>query len=74
MEAAPRQESTDADECDKAEMDDHYQASRESVNHDTGRTPHRAVGDSQTMVTIFNSLAGHGFGKLIVGFVRKAAA
>jgi hypothetical protein len=32
-----------------------------------------AVGDSQTKVTIFNSFAGHGFGKLIVGFARKAA-
>jgi hypothetical protein len=33
-----------------------------------------AVGDAQTRVTIFNSFAGHGFGKLIVGFARKAAA
>lgn len=33
-----------------------------------------AVGDSQTMVTNVNSLAGRGFGKLIVGFARKAAA
>jgi hypothetical protein len=32
-----------------------------------------AVGDSQTKVTIFNNLAGHGFGKLIVGFALKAA-
>jgi hypothetical protein len=32
------------------------------------------VGDTQTKVTIFNSFAGHGFGKLIVGFARKAAA
>jgi hypothetical protein len=33
-----------------------------------------AVGDAQTKVTIFNSFAGHGIGKLIVGFARKAAA
>jgi hypothetical protein len=33
-----------------------------------------AVGDAQTKVTIFNSFAGHGFGKVIVGFARKAAA
>jgi hypothetical protein len=33
-----------------------------------------AVGDAQTKVTIFNSFAGHGVGKLIVGFARKAAA
>lgn len=32
------------------------------------------VGDAQTKVTIFNSFEGHGFGKLIVGFARKAAA
>jgi hypothetical protein len=33
-----------------------------------------AVGDAQTKVTIFNSFAAHGVGKLIVGFARKAAA
>jgi hypothetical protein len=33
-----------------------------------------AVGATQTKVTIFNSFAGHGFGKVIVGFARKAAA
>ena len=32
------------------------------------------LGNSQTRVTVFNSFAGHGFGKLIVGFARKAAA
>ena len=32
------------------------------------------VGDSQTKVTVFNSFAGHGFGKVIVGFARRAAA
>jgi hypothetical protein len=31
------------------------------------------LGNSQTRVTIFNSFAGHGFGKLIVGFARKGA-
>jgi hypothetical protein len=32
------------------------------------------IGDSQTKVTVFNSFAGHGFGKVIVGFARRAAA
>jgi hypothetical protein len=32
-----------------------------------------AVADGQTRLTVFNSLAGHGFGKLIVGFARRAA-
>lgn len=32
------------------------------------------LGNSQTKVTVFNSFAGNGFGKLIVGFARKAAA
>jgi hypothetical protein len=32
------------------------------------------LGNSQTKVTIFNSFAGKGFGKLIVGFALKAAA
>ncbi|MGD9959253.1 SRPBCC family protein [Nocardioides sp.] len=31
------------------------------------------VSDSQTRVTIFNNLEGHGFGKLVVGFALKAA-
>jgi hypothetical protein len=31
------------------------------------------LGDSRTKVSIFNSLAGHGVGKLIVGFALKAA-
>jgi hypothetical protein len=31
------------------------------------------LGDSQTKVTIFNSLVGHGFGKLLVGFALRAA-
>lgn len=33
-----------------------------------------AVDDSHTKVTIFNSFAGHGFGKVIVGAARKSAA
>jgi Polyketide cyclase / dehydrase and lipid transport len=32
------------------------------------------MGNSQTKVTIFNSFEGHGFGKIIVGAARKAAA
>jgi len=32
------------------------------------------ISDTQTRVTVFNSFQGHGFGKLIVGFARKAAA
>jgi uncharacterized protein YndB with AHSA1/START domain len=31
------------------------------------------VGESQTKVTIHNTLEGHGFGKLIVGFALRAA-
>ena len=31
------------------------------------------LGNGQTKVTIFNDLAGHGFGKLIVGFALRAA-
>lgn len=33
-----------------------------------------AIGDSQTRLTVFNSFEGHGFGKLLVGFARRAAA
>src|SRR5882757_5699288 len=32
-----------------------------------------AVGDSQTKLTVFNSLVGHGIGKLLVGLARRAA-
>jgi hypothetical protein len=32
-----------------------------------------SLGESQTRVTIHNTLEGHGFGKLIVGFAAKAA-
>jgi hypothetical protein len=32
------------------------------------------VGDAQARVTVFNSFAGHGLGKLFVGPARKAAA
>jgi Polyketide cyclase / dehydrase and lipid transport len=31
------------------------------------------LGDSTTRVTIFNTLAGHGFGKLLVGLAVRAA-
>jgi hypothetical protein len=31
------------------------------------------LGNAQTRVAIFNSLQGHGFGKLIVGFALRAA-
>ncbi len=31
------------------------------------------VGETQTTVTIRNTLEGHGFGKLVVGFAAKAA-
>jgi hypothetical protein len=31
------------------------------------------LGDAQTKVTIHNTLEGHGFGKVIVGFAAKAA-
>jgi hypothetical protein len=31
------------------------------------------LGGGRTRVTVFNSFAGHGLGKLIVGFARKAA-
>jgi hypothetical protein len=33
-----------------------------------------AGGAAQTRVTVFNSFEGHGFGKLIVGVARRAAA
>ena len=32
------------------------------------------LGDSRTRVTVFNTFAAHGLGKLLVGFARKAAA
>jgi carbon monoxide dehydrogenase subunit G len=32
-----------------------------------------AVGENQTKMTIHNTLEGHGFGKLIVGFATKSA-
>jgi hypothetical protein len=31
------------------------------------------VGDGQTKFTIHNTLEGHGFGKVIVGFAARAA-
>jgi hypothetical protein len=32
------------------------------------------LGGGRTRMTVFNSFAGHGFGKVIVGFARSAAA
>jgi hypothetical protein len=32
------------------------------------------LGSGRTRMTVFNSFAGHGFGKVIVGFARSAAA
>ena len=32
------------------------------------------LGDSRTRVTVFNTFAAHGLGKLLVGFARKSAA
>lgn len=48
--------------------------SKNAVTVPEGGYDLEAVGDAQTKVTIFNSFVGHGFGKLIVGFARKAAA
>ncbi len=48
--------------------------SRNLVSVTEGGYDLEAVGESQTRVTVFNSFAGHGFGKLIVGFARRAAA
>ncbi|MFH5228952.1 SRPBCC family protein [Antrihabitans spumae] len=48
--------------------------SKNSVTVTEGGYDLEAIGDSQTRVTVFNSFAGHGIGKLIVGFARKAAA
>ena len=48
--------------------------SRNAVTVSEGGYDLQPVGDTQTKVTIFNSFEGHGFGKLIVGFARKAAA
>ena len=44
---------------------------RVSIQHGAEK---RDVGGTQTRVTIFNTLEGHGFGKLIAGFAVKAAA
>jgi hypothetical protein len=47
--------------------------SKNSVTVTEGGYDLEDLGNSQTKVTIFNSFAGHGFGKLIVGFALKAA-
>jgi hypothetical protein len=48
--------------------------SRNAVTVTEGGYDLETVGDSQTKVTVFNSFAGHGFGKVLVGFARRAAA
>ncbi|HEX4187796.1 MAG TPA: SRPBCC family protein [Solirubrobacteraceae bacterium] len=47
--------------------------SKNLVTVPTGGYDLEALGDSQTKVTIHNTLEGHGIGKLIVGFAAKAA-
>ena len=48
--------------------------SKNMVTVPSGGYDLESVGESQTKVTVFNSFAGHGLGKLIVGFARRAAA
>jgi hypothetical protein len=48
--------------------------SKNAVTVSEGGYDLQPVGDTQTKVTIFNTFEGHGIGKLIVGFARKAAA
>jgi carbon monoxide dehydrogenase subunit G len=47
--------------------------SKNSVTVPEGGYDLEAVGETQTKVTIHNTLEGHGFGKLIVGFAVRAA-
>ncbi len=47
--------------------------SKNLVTVPTGGYDLESLGDSQTRVTIHNTLEGHGFGKLIVGFAVRAA-
>lgn len=47
--------------------------SKNMVTVPEGGYDFEAVGDAQTKVTIHNTLEGHGFGKLIVGFALRAA-
>ncbi|MGD1057482.1 MAG: SRPBCC family protein [Solirubrobacteraceae bacterium] len=47
--------------------------SKNLVTVPTGGYDLEKVSDTQTRVTIHNTLEGHGFGKLIAGFAAKAA-
>ncbi len=47
--------------------------SKNLITVPTGGYDLEKLSDSQTKVTIHNTLEGHGFGKLIVGFALKAA-
>ena len=47
--------------------------SKNSVTVPEGGYDLEDLGNSQTRVTIFNTLEGHGIGKLLVGFAVKAA-
>ncbi len=47
--------------------------SKNLVTASEGGYDFESVGDSQTKVTIHNTLEGHGFGKLIVGFALRSA-
>jgi hypothetical protein len=48
--------------------------SKNAVTVPEGGYDLESVGDSQTKVTIHNTFAGHGIGKLLVGFASGAAA
>ncbi|MDT4936462.1 MAG: hypothetical protein QOG80_133 [Pseudonocardiales bacterium] len=48
--------------------------SKNSVTVPDGGYDLESIGDAQTKVTISNTFAGHGIGKLLVGFASKAAA
>jgi Polyketide cyclase / dehydrase and lipid transport len=48
--------------------------SKNAVTVPEGGYDLEALSDQQTKVTIHNTLAGHGVGKLLVGFAAKAAA
>ena len=47
--------------------------SKNMITVPTGGYDLEKVSDTQTKVTIHNTLEGHGFGKIIVGFAAKAA-
>jgi hypothetical protein len=47
--------------------------SKNAVTVPEGGYDLEAVGDTQTKVTIHNTFAGHGVGKLLVGFAARAA-